>query len=362
MSSTSSNNPADVSLPSSPSLPPSSSVLSKPKRPLSAFNLFYRFKRQKVIDLDNPNKDDITRIVQTLPGLEDCYTPSPPADATPSEVNVIRATNIRTDMQNNLCPRDTRTRRHRKNKSGMNGGVSFLELGRLMNAAWHSCDAYAKSIFNSLADEGRELYRQRMVEYRAATPHDAEAMKAKYLPLPNTKSSKKTTAIVSPVMAEARPTLNHQAYYYNNMMQQHMFGVGGGSAGRSPRDMFSNQNMTQAYMMNHPQVIPQESSNKRRHSPSRSDHEEQMMKMLDERKRLEEELEATKLRLRIRELEALLDSKRTDDVVPQQQQQQQQQQLPASSSRKEDRLSWLASAAVQRGGMVEHVSKRQRLE
>ena len=361
MSSTSSNNPADVSLPLSPSLPPPPlTVLSKPKRPLSAFNLFYRFKRQKVIDLDNPNKDDITRIVQTPPGLEDCYTPSPPTDATPSEVNVIRATNIRTDMQNNLCPRDTRTRRHRKNKSGMNGGVSFLELGRLMNAAWHNCDAYAKSIFNSLADEGRELYRQRMVEYRAATPHDAEAMKAKYLPLPTNKSSKKTTAIVSPIMAEARPMLNPQDYYYNNMMQQHMFGVGGGSAGRSPH--FSNQNMThQAYMMNHPQVIPQESSNKRRHSSSRSDHEEQMMKMLDERKRLEEELEATKLRLRIRELEALLHSKRTDDVVVPQQQQQ-QQQLPASSSRKEDRLSWLASAAVQRGGMAEQVSKRQRLE
>ena len=142
-------------------------ALTKPKRPLSSYNLFYRFKREKIIELGNVKRDDITKIVQASPGHEDCYPPAP-HDASPEEINELRKRNIRNDMESNLSPRETSTRRHRKNTSAINGGMGFLELGKLMNVSWQNCDDFAKSVFSELADEGRELYKQRLAEYNAS--------------------------------------------------------------------------------------------------------------------------------------------------------------------------------------------------
>ena len=119
--------------------------LTKPKRPLSSYNLFYRFKRQHIIELqsNNANKDQIIQLINQSPGLEDVY--SVPKDATtPDEINEIRKANIVNDMKDNLSPRETAKRRHRKNKNAMNGEVGFIELGKLMNASWKTCDEFAK--------------------------------------------------------------------------------------------------------------------------------------------------------------------------------------------------------------------------
>ena len=142
-------------------------ALTKPKRPLSSYNLFYRFKREKIIELGNVKRDDITKIVQASPGQEECYPPAP-HDASQEEINELRKRNIRNDMESNLSPRETSTRRHRKNTSAINGGMGFLELGKLMNVTWQNCDDFAKSVFSELADEGRELYKQRLAEYNAS--------------------------------------------------------------------------------------------------------------------------------------------------------------------------------------------------
>ena len=91
-------------------------MIPKPKRPLSAFNLFYRYKRQKVIALNdaNNNKETITNLVNVSPGMEDyvCGTTTTtlPEDMSLEEVNKLRRLNIRKEMQNNLKPRDSRTR------------------------------------------------------------------------------------------------------------------------------------------------------------------------------------------------------------------------------------------------------------
>ena len=118
--------------------------LTKPKRPLSSYNLFYRFKRQHIIELqsNNANKDQIMQLINQSPGLEDVY--SVPKDATPDKINEIRKANIVNDMKDNLSPRETAKRRHRKNKNAMNGEVGFIELGKLMNASWKTCDEFAK--------------------------------------------------------------------------------------------------------------------------------------------------------------------------------------------------------------------------
>ena len=156
-------------------------VVPKPKRPLSAFNLFYRFKRQKVIALQqsnqDANKDDITNLVQAAPGLEDYARGGAalPQDVSPEEVYNLRRANIHKEMEHNLAPRDTRTRSHRTDQNGINGSMSFVELGKLMNTSWQDCDDFAKSVFRELAEEGRRDYRQRLEKYNAYLSSNPQA-------------------------------------------------------------------------------------------------------------------------------------------------------------------------------------------
>ena len=78
----------------------------KPRQPLSSFNLFYRFKRQKVISLANPDKATIISLVEAPPGLE--HVSQAAISQTPNNVmNDLRRASIRKDMENNLLPRDT---------------------------------------------------------------------------------------------------------------------------------------------------------------------------------------------------------------------------------------------------------------
>lgn len=105
------------------------------------------------------------------PGLEG-YQGTVPAVSMASKstttLNDIRKESIRKELEGNLLPRDTRTRTHRKNQSAMNGTMSFLELGNLVNTSWKSVDEFAKGVFNELADEGREAYRVLINDYNTA--------------------------------------------------------------------------------------------------------------------------------------------------------------------------------------------------
>ena len=48
----------------------------------------------------------------------------------------------------------------------MNGALSFLELSKIINTSWKNyCIDFAKSVFNELAEQGREQYRRRLEEY-----------------------------------------------------------------------------------------------------------------------------------------------------------------------------------------------------
>jgi len=146
----------------------------KPKRPLSAFNLFYRFKRQKVLKAlaagaDASDKDTICELITAVPGLEH-YLPTTSASkiASPDVLEPLRRNTIRKELEQNLEPRDTKTRAHRKNKGAMNGSMSFVEMGKIMNTSWKNCDPFAKSVFNELAEEGRARYRHRIEAYNKA--------------------------------------------------------------------------------------------------------------------------------------------------------------------------------------------------
>ncbi|KAL9183072.1 hypothetical protein ACHAXT_004859 [Thalassiosira profunda] len=137
----------------------------KPKRPLSAFNLFYRYKRQKVLEAlaagSAVDAEAIAALVAAPPGSE--------AVAPEAVTDEVRKAAIRKDLEGNLLPRDTRDRQHRKDAGSLNGAISFLDLGKLMNAAWKGCDDFARAVFGELSEEGREEYRGRLREYHDAT-------------------------------------------------------------------------------------------------------------------------------------------------------------------------------------------------
>lgn len=171
-------------------------TISKPKRPLSSFNLFYRFKRRKLLEFiatgratgKTVDKAEIERIVTAAPGLEDPHAFSGIAGS--AEETRERQIMIRNELADNLLPRDNRDRQHRTNESAMNGTMSFVELGKVMNASWKNCDEVAKQVFDDLADEGRHHYQARLREYldaigenyparlKAATGSEAKKPKA----------------------------------------------------------------------------------------------------------------------------------------------------------------------------------------
>ena len=171
--------------------------LIKPKRPLSAYNLFYRYKRQKILealasDGSAVDKDAITRLITTAPGLENHHPTD--ADASPDidMLGALRTRNIRRDLEPNMEARDTDTRLHRKDKGSMNGAMSFVELGKLMNTSWKECDEFAKTVFKELAEEGRERYRHRVKEF------NARKQVLDYAMAQSSKKAKAEAAIVTP--------------------------------------------------------------------------------------------------------------------------------------------------------------------
>ena len=318
--------------------------LPKPKRPLSSYNIFYRFKRQKTIEMGgNVNKDDIITLVRTPPGTESSY-PSPPADATPSELNEIRRTNIRTEMLNNLLPRETSRRRHRKNTNAFNGEMNFLELSKLMNTAWTSCDEFAKSIFNELADTGRESYKVQIAEWNIMNnerteKHHATMIAARQAAMVEASAAagsnvRRTTMgeVYASGAVTVTPNKNdqqHQEMMYNTWVAKnnmtdatrnwlhmhHLFtddnentGGGGGNQNHMMSSLMMN---TQGQGQDQGEGLHQEGSMMVRRpttpttvSPPQGSSSSSSQSMSAGLRTLEDQLEAAKLRLRIMELEA----------------------------------------------------------
>lgn len=156
--------------------------MEKPKRPLSSFNLFYRYKRSLLAShlagQGEIPKEAIQGILACPPGSEDELLQSlstqeqqhqqhfidSPSSLSPG-TNELRREKIRTALEGKVLPSYTAVkRRHRKAADGPS--LSFVEMGQLMTESWKSVDPYAKKVFDELAEEGRACYRDAMKEYK----------------------------------------------------------------------------------------------------------------------------------------------------------------------------------------------------
>lgn len=170
----------------------------RPKRPLSAYNLFYRYKRGKIVKLprsndDNTYKEAVTKLIMALPGLEDYHSindsTSDLSTDSMKDVNDLRRSDIRKALMNNLSADDTPSKRSHR-KSGKGSALSFLEMNKMMCSSWSQVDEFAKNIFRELADEGRTLHKKRVAEYNAK--YGAPAPKKMRYTVPSTSAPKPT--------------------------------------------------------------------------------------------------------------------------------------------------------------------------
>lgn len=200
----------------------------RPKRPLSAYNLFYRYKRGKIVKLprsddDNSYKETVTKLIMALPGLEEYHSINDSINDLSSDsmkdVNDLRRTDIRTALMNNLSADDAPSKRSHR-KSGKGSALSFLEMNKMMCTSWAQVDEFAKNIFRELADEGRALHKKRVADYNSK--YGAPAPKKMRYTVPSTSApmptqnqldelsnfnkNKKNPVTVSSTSAQLKPT------------------------------------------------------------------------------------------------------------------------------------------------------------
>mmetsp|Transcript_26253 Transcript_26253/g.44793 ORF Transcript_26253/g.44793 Transcript_26253/m.44793 type:complete len:386 (+) Transcript_26253:158-1315(+) len=278
--------------------------MPKPKRPLSSFNLFYRFKRQKVLDaiaLGKSDRDDICRLIDAAPGLE--HYPPRETEGDPSSdpvMNELRRKNIRKDLEHNLLPRNTRDRAHRTDESAMNGSMSFLELGKLMNASWKRCDDFAKSVFTALAEEGRAHYRKALKEYDASVKEFHKELNDK-ASLTKKSSKKKGGGKVSSVLSKKK---DNKRKCMDAGSKSRSFDAASTTLTHKA-DKFASNQMSPRESKRSPQKKNSLATQEVNHPDNRPDNESAAT--LQARvKELEAQLVAEKLRSRIRELEGEL--------------------------------------------------------
>ena len=153
---------------------------TKPKRPLSAYNLYYRQKRAKILEANKAgdnSRETILRIMQTTPGLEDYHNHHAIAltTLTSSDCAALSRANIRAALLDNLTPIDTTKRSHRKTSSALN----FLEMNKIMVSSWKVVDDITRSVFEELAIDGRKIHLKQVEEFERRYPGVMKQMKHK---------------------------------------------------------------------------------------------------------------------------------------------------------------------------------------
>lgn len=150
----------------------------KPRRPLSAYNLFFRFKRQKILEAceeSDINRETVESIVSCTPGLENVSHDAVP-DLDEEELGKFRSDRIRAELGDKLTPKEAdeaKARAHRKTQ--FKHGLSFLEMTKIISSSWKECDDISKKIFQTLAEDGRNIRQQLLEDYTKAREEKSDS-------------------------------------------------------------------------------------------------------------------------------------------------------------------------------------------
>ena len=128
-SKTNRNQPKEVALPN-----------GRPKRPLSGYNIFFRFARQHMVNLYPRRQDAITSTFQDILKIDKDFLRRKVVEI----INEYRAEESNADTK--------------KARSKSHGIIGFLELSNAVAKQWKILDRSVKSIFDSASKEDKKVY------------------------------------------------------------------------------------------------------------------------------------------------------------------------------------------------------------
>ena len=150
-------------------------MMEKPKRPLSSYNLYCRYKHIVLCEVLQSRSDsdvavDVCALLRCDVGMEG-DDGRDRSYFNKVEKDSLRRQKVRSVLQNNLLP-NLKRRRHRKSH-GLFQYLSFKDVSNILSNSWKTVDPFLVAIFDELADQGRCIYYAKMRRYHQANPDSA---------------------------------------------------------------------------------------------------------------------------------------------------------------------------------------------
>jgi len=181
----------------------------------------------------------------------------------------------------------------------MNGTMSFLELGNLVNTSWKSVDEFAKGIFNELADEGREAYRVLMNDYNTAME---ERKNTVCLTVPTIHLGAKEIDTVKAMMKLPKSGSSMNSGYAKKVSPNP-------SMTKMTNDIYQRKVSNDGSPMLGSYHHQKQQQYQHHSSPPSSDNEALLRRVAE----LEERLAAERMRMRVRELEVEIERRKASE-------------------------------------------------